>query len=83
MALFATVAGFTTFGLAARGVALSIQCRPLASGFVGYGISGITLGAFGYYVHGAEQRQNELLKERMTALTASRERRLAARETSA
>lgn len=32
MALIGTVAGFATFGLAARGLALSIQRRALSSG---------------------------------------------------
>ncbi|KAF9358603.1 hypothetical protein BGX34_008865 [Mortierella sp. NVP85] len=82
MGVLTTVAGFTTFGLAARGFALGVQRRPLASGFAGYGISGAVFGAVGYFVYGVEQRQNELLKERMTVLTANREKRLAAQESS-
>ncbi|KAF9357808.1 hypothetical protein BGX26_003027 [Mortierella sp. AD094] len=83
MALLSVVAGFTTFGVAARGLALTIQRRPIASGFVGYGASAVAFGAFGYFIHGVEQRQNELLKERKEVLLANRERRLAAQETSA
>ncbi|KAG0235556.1 hypothetical protein B0O80DRAFT_498170 [Mortierella sp. GBAus27b] len=82
MAVLATVAGFATFGVAARATALAIQRRPIVSGFAGYGISGVALGAIGYFAHGVEQRQNELLKERMETLSANRERR-AAQETSA
>ncbi|KAI1318179.1 hypothetical protein EDD11_007062 [Mortierella claussenii] len=80
MALLSTVAGFATFGIAARGLALAIQRRPVASGFGGYGISAIAFGGVGYFIHGVEQRQNELLKERKDVLMANRERRLAARD---
>ncbi|KAG0080487.1 hypothetical protein BGZ93_002935 [Podila epicladia] len=80
MALLGTIAGFATFGVAARGVALTIQRRPIASGFVGYGISAVAVGSVGYLVHGIEQRQNELLKERKDILTANRARKLAAEE---
>ncbi|KAG0367892.1 hypothetical protein BGZ54_003061 [Gamsiella multidivaricata] len=82
MALLTTVAGFSTFGLAARGVALTIQRRPIVSGFFGYGASAVTLGAVGYFVYGVEQRQRELLKERKETLTANREKRIAAQEAS-
>ncbi|KAG0006082.1 hypothetical protein BGZ79_009364 [Entomortierella chlamydospora] len=83
MALLSVVAGFATFGMAARGLALSIQHRPIVSGFAGYGASAVAFGAVGYFVHGVEQRQNELMKERKEILIANRERRLAAQETSA
>ncbi|KAG0199799.1 hypothetical protein BGX28_006990 [Mortierella sp. GBA30] len=83
MALLTSVAGFATFGIAARGVALSIQRRPLVSGFAGYGASAVALGAVGYFVHDIEERQSKLLKERKEVLTANRERRLAAQEASA
>ncbi|KAF9209888.1 hypothetical protein BGZ49_010418 [Haplosporangium sp. Z 27] len=83
MALLSAVAGFTTFGVAARGLALSIQRRPLVSGFAGYGASAVAFGAFGYYLHGVVQRQDELLKERKEVLLANRERRRAAQEASA
>ncbi|KAF9114443.1 hypothetical protein BGX27_010830 [Mortierella sp. AM989] len=83
MALLTAVAGFASFGVAARGLALSIQHRPIVSGFVGYGASAAAFGAVGYFVYGVEQRQNELLKERKELLLANRERRLAAQETSA
>ncbi|KAF9090454.1 hypothetical protein BGX29_005590 [Mortierella sp. GBA35] len=80
MALITSVAGFATFGVAARAVALTIQRRPIVSGFGGYGAAAVALGAVGYFVHGAEQRQTELLKERKAVLVANRERRLAAQD---
>ncbi|KAF9428686.1 hypothetical protein BGZ94_001477 [Podila epigama] len=80
MALIGTVAGFASFGIAARGVALTIQRRPISSGFVGYGIAAVAFGGVGYFVHGIEQRQNELLKERKDILVANRARRLAGEE---
>ncbi|KAG0259600.1 hypothetical protein BG011_002532 [Mortierella polycephala] len=83
MALLTSIAGFTTFGVAARGLALTVQRRPIASGFGGYAISAAVFGGVGYFMHNLEQRQNELLKERMTVLTANRERRLAVQEDSA
>ncbi|GJJ73827.1 hypothetical protein EMPS_06185 [Entomortierella parvispora] len=75
MALLGTVAGFATFGVAARGLALTMQRRALSSEFVGYGVSAIALGGVGYFVHGLEQRQTELLKERREILSANRARR--------
>ncbi|KAF9916719.1 hypothetical protein BX616_003020 [Lobosporangium transversale] len=80
MALLATVTGFATFGVAARAFALTVQRRPIVSGFVGYGISATAFGGLGYLVYGIEQRQNKLLKERKEALTANRERRLVAQD---
>ncbi|KAF9297134.1 hypothetical protein BKA57DRAFT_540544 [Linnemannia elongata] len=77
MALITSVAGFATFGVAARAVALTIQRRPVVSGFAGYGAAAVALGGVGYFVHNVEQRQNELLKERKEVLLANRERRLA------
>ncbi|KAG0056916.1 hypothetical protein BGZ83_002856 [Gryganskiella cystojenkinii] len=75
MALIGTVAGFATFGVAARAASLSIQRRSISSEFVGYGVSAVALGAVGYFVHGMEQRQNELLKDRKEILAANRARR--------
>ncbi|KAF9438623.1 hypothetical protein BGZ76_006368 [Entomortierella beljakovae] len=83
MAVLSVVTGFATFGVAARGLALSIQKRPIASGFGGYGASAAAFGAIGYFVYGVEQRQNELLKERKTVLLANREKRIASQEGSA
>ncbi|KAF8938511.1 hypothetical protein BGZ58_000767 [Dissophora ornata] len=83
MALLTTVAGFSTFGLAVRGVALTIQRRPITTGFAGYGLSAVVFGSVGYFVYGVEQRQNELLKERKEVLSANRQRRLAVQEASA
>ncbi|KAF9582576.1 hypothetical protein BGW38_000042 [Lunasporangiospora selenospora] len=83
MALLGTVAGFATFGIAARGLGLSIQRQPLTSGLAGYGASAAALGAFGYYIHHLEQRQNEILNDRKQVLTANRARRLAAEEATA
>ncbi|KAF9538921.1 hypothetical protein EC957_006034 [Mortierella hygrophila] len=77
MALISSVAGFATFGVAARAVALTIQRRPIISGFGGYGAAVVAFGGVGYFVHNVEQRQNELLKERKEVLLANRERRLA------
>ncbi|KAF9900948.1 hypothetical protein EC991_006722 [Linnemannia zychae] len=77
MALITSVAGFATFGVTARAIALTIQSRPIVSGFAGYGAAAVALGSVGYFVHNVEQRQNELLKERKEVLLANRERRLA------
>ncbi|KAF9962036.1 hypothetical protein BGZ70_008146 [Mortierella alpina] len=83
MTLLTSVAGFATFGVAARAVALTIQRRPIASGFGGYGLSVLAFGGIGYFAYGVEQRQAELLKERKDVLTANRERRLSAQEATA
>ncbi|KAG0305948.1 hypothetical protein BGZ98_003243 [Dissophora globulifera] len=83
MALLTSILGFSTFGLAARGFALSVQRRSLSSDFVGYGASAAVFGAVGYYMHNVQQRQNELLKERKEVLNANRERRLGAQEATA
>ncbi|KAF9186477.1 hypothetical protein BGZ51_002005 [Haplosporangium sp. Z 767] len=78
MALLTSIAGYASFGMAARGITLSIQRRPIASGFGGYAISAVVFGGVGYFMHNLEQRQNELLKERKEVLAANRERRFAA-----
>ncbi|KAG0258470.1 hypothetical protein DFQ27_004626 [Actinomortierella ambigua] len=80
MPLVGTVAGFATFGVAARAVALSIQRREITSGLGAYAASAAALGSVGYFVYGVEQRQNDLLKERKEVLIANRARRLATDE---
>jgi len=59
--------------LASLLMTLGINCLTIE--FVGYGVSAVALGGVGYFVHGVEQRQNELLKERRELLSANRARR--------
>ncbi|KAG8931198.1 hypothetical protein FRC03_007354 [Tulasnella sp. 419] len=73
--VLSTIIGFSTFGVAARMMHLTIQKRALSEGLHLYAASIVGFGATGYLVDEWETRQrvliaekHELLKERRQSL---------------
>ncbi|ORZ41366.1 hypothetical protein BCR44DRAFT_55825 [Catenaria anguillulae PL171] len=74
MTLFTSVAGWATFGLAARGFANALERKHPLSGAAGHAGAAAIFGAFGYWVHGVQQTQRAEL-EKALALVRERKRR--------
>ncbi|KAI8379612.1 uncharacterized protein BYT42DRAFT_569402 [Radiomyces spectabilis] len=74
MSLLGSVSGFAAFGVLVRTYALGLQKRPLFSNPSGHAIAAAVFGGFGYYVHGLQQRQEDLIESKKEVLLKNRAR---------
>ncbi|KAK0554188.1 hypothetical protein OC846_002199 [Tilletia horrida] len=74
MTLAGTVLGYAGLGFATRCYALGIQRRNIFENFGGHALLMGLFGAAGYWLHGIEGRQLELIERKKEEIKANRER---------
>ncbi|KAL9936852.1 hypothetical protein V8E36_004087 [Tilletia maclaganii] len=73
MAIAGTVLGYASLGFVTRCYALGIQRRNIFENFGGHAILMGLFGAAGYWLHGVEARQRQILSAKKEQLKANRE----------
>ncbi|CAD6887675.1 unnamed protein product [Tilletia controversa] len=74
MAITGTVLGFSALGFATRCMGLGIQKRNMFENFGGHAILMGLFGAAGYYLHGVEFRQREIIEKQKATIRENRKR---------
>ncbi|KAK0526042.1 hypothetical protein OC834_004670 [Tilletia horrida] len=74
MAIAGTVLGYAGLGFVTRCYALGIQRRNIFENFGGHAILMGLFGAAGYWLHGVQERQVEIIDAKKREIKAARER---------
>ncbi|PWN90184.1 hypothetical protein FA10DRAFT_251554 [Acaromyces ingoldii] len=82
MSVAASVLGYAGLGFLTRCYQLGIQKRNIFDNLGGHAMAMTAFGALGYYFHGLEGRQQELIQKKKEQILENRER-LAARASAA
>ncbi|KAI9221916.1 hypothetical protein BC828DRAFT_414469 [Blastocladiella britannica] len=68
MTLLSSIAGWSTFGVAARAFANAIERKHPLSGAAGHAGAATIFGAFGYWVYNLQESQKKSLEKTMVAI---------------
>ncbi|KDN39239.1 hypothetical protein K437DRAFT_259127 [Tilletiaria anomala UBC 951] len=74
MAVATTVLGYAGLGFLTRCYALGIQKRNVLENLGGHAMLMTVFGAAGYYLHGVEGRQAELIQQKKEQILKNRQR---------